>query len=54
MEYKKKLSIEQIKILKDIENPTITEIIELSQTFKVDIHFLIEYFISKENENKYI
>lgn len=48
MGIKEELNNEQISILKDIENPNITKIIELSKELNIDPIVLVEYFISKE------
>lgn len=44
------LTTEQITKLKDIKNPTITKIIELSKELNVDPIVLVKYFISEENK----
>lgn len=41
------LKEEHINILKNIKNPTITEIIRLSKELNIDIKMLAKYFIDK-------
>lgn len=48
MEYKGNLTEEQKLILKDIHNPTVTKIIELSKELNVSPVILVKYFIQKE------
>lgn len=47
---KGELTTEQISKLKDIKNPNITKIIELSKEFGLDPIILVKYFISKESK----
>ncbi|MEG1310690.1 MAG: hypothetical protein RR942_04795 [Romboutsia sp.] len=44
------LTTEQITKLKDIKNPNITKIIELSKELNVDPIVLVKHFISEENK----
>lgn len=44
------LTTEQITKLKDIKNPNITKIIELSKELNVDPIVLVKHFISKEHK----
>ncbi|MGL5642022.1 MAG: hypothetical protein ACRDDM_07115 [Paraclostridium sp.] len=48
MGIKEELNNEQISRLKDIKNPNITKIIELSKDLNIDPIILVKYFISKE------
>lgn len=48
MEYKGNLTEEQKLILKDIDNPTVTKIIELANKLNVSPVILVKYFIQKE------
>jgi len=52
MENKGKLTVEQLSILKDINNPNITKIIELSKDLDVAPILLVEYFILQEENKK--
>lgn len=51
MEIKGELTKEQLEELKDINNPTMRDIIKLSNLLKIDTMILVRYFIEKENSN---
>lgn len=51
MEIKGELTKEQLEKLKDVINPTLREIIKLSNLLEVDTMVLVKYFIDKENNN---
>lgn len=46
----KNIKDEHLKILKNINNPNVTKIIQLSEKLDIDIRVLAQYFIDKESK----